>query len=119
MDIKIKNYNGTFQAEGYWNKNTYKPNITNPPNLLRIYVGGKVLHITEEQYKEILDNKELGSGTRYEIISSRIKELDTEQKSWILIDLLKELSEKDLSDLREQDTKSLKLFSQELKNNLK
>lgn len=51
--IEVTNFKGT-RYEGAWNEKTYKSNVSNQPDLYRIYVNDQPIHITEEEYKRLV-----------------------------------------------------------------
>lgn len=54
-EISVVSFEGK-EFSGYWNEKTYSSQIDGKSELLRIYVDGKVLHITPEEYMRIANS---------------------------------------------------------------
>ena len=52
LSITFKNFKGD-EYSGLWNGKTYKSNIADHPEYLRIYVSDKAYHITPEEFQKI------------------------------------------------------------------
>lgn len=75
--IEVTNFKGT-KYEGSWNEKTYKSNVSNRPDLYRIYVNEQPIHITDEEYSRLIaDNEEAEKRKLNEKMERRRKEIET------------------------------------------
>lgn len=111
-DIKVTNWNGD-EFQGKWNEKCYKSQIQDRPELVRIYIDNKRLHLTQEEYMRINEEKlhdEMGkietmakAGHRSELVSQIL----TLANDNLTIDELRNLSKllNDISNYREDNGK--------------
>lgn len=76
-NIEVTNFNGK-KYEGSWNEKTYKSNVSNRPDLYRIYVDEQPIHITEEEYNRLVTgNEEAEKRILNEKMERRRKDIET------------------------------------------
>lgn len=76
-NIEVTNFNGK-KYEGSWNEKTYKSNVSNRPDLYRIYVDEQPIHITEEEYNRLVaGNEEAEKRMLNEKMERRRKDIET------------------------------------------
>lgn len=76
-NIEVTNFNGK-KYKGSWNEKTYKSNVSNRPDLYRIYVDEQPIHITEEEYSRLVaGDEETEKRKLNEKMDRRRKEIET------------------------------------------
>lgn len=123
-DINITDYTGK-KVTGRWNEKTYSCKIPGRDDLMRIYVDGEEVHISQEEYSNVLGNiekeKRRLNREKIEKFFFDAKSMDEEQKMEILLEALEMAPMggdfKDVSKVMNAAIKTLKSIRKEKKEN--
>lgn len=74
--------------EGMWNEKTYASTIPDKPELIRIYIDNKMVHITDEAYHKLLDDNAVHEYGRQEHVKETLKTMSFQNKLNVLSSLL-------------------------------
>jgi hypothetical protein len=115
-EITVKNFQGK-EFSGKWNGKTYPSKIEGRPELHRIYVNDKEIHITDEELHRIINEiqgaENKNEETTMQIIMKMFDGLTEENKRRVVNALMNQYTEKKRYDL--SDEQKTKIFEARVK----